>query len=82
MVAVAPPPFEAMTGASLTLVTVTATAWVSTPPTPSEAWTMTSYTLLPPASAGASKSGAPAKESAPVSASMVKRPASAPPEIA
>ena len=40
--AVAPPPFEVMTGAlSLTLVTVTAMAWVSVR-VPSETWTVTS----------------------------------------
>ena len=39
--AVVPPPFEPMTGASLTLVTVTAIAWLSVS-APSDTWTTTS----------------------------------------
>jgi len=41
-------------GASLTFATVTARAWVSVPPWPSDTCTVTSYTLFPPLSAGAS----------------------------
>ena len=41
MLAVAPPPLEVMMGASLTLVTVTAMAWVSLSD-PSDARTITS----------------------------------------
>ena len=51
--AVGPPPFEVIAGASLTFDTVTATACV-TALVPSLVRTTTSYTLLAPASAGAS----------------------------
>ena len=80
--AVAPPPFDVMTGASLTLVTVTAIACVSEPPLPSLTCTETSYTLFAPASAGVSKFGAAMKVSIPVLALMVNNTASAPPTIA
>ena len=40
--AVAPPPLEVMTGSSLTPVTVTLIAWVSTPPLPSPSRSVTS----------------------------------------
>src|SRR3954469_21828466 len=75
--AVAPPPFDVIAGGSLTLVTVTAIACVSVV-NPSDTWTMTSYTLLAPASVGASKLGAVVNDSAPVVELIVNCPASAP----
>ena len=71
---------EVITGASFTLVTVTANACVSTK-VPSLTCTTTSYTLLPAALAGASKLGAATKLNTPVVALMLNSPASAPPLI-
>ena len=79
--AVAPPPFDVMTGASLTLVTLTAIACVSLPPLPSLTCTVTSYTLFAPASVGVSKSGTATKVNAPVLGLMVNSEASAPPTM-
>ena len=57
--------------------TVMATDWLFAPP-PFDAVTVMSYTLFPPASAGASKSGALRKLTSPVSLSTVKSEASVP----
>ena len=70
-----------ITGAlSLTLVTVTARSLVVFK-LPSDAMTVTLYTLLTPTSAGASKFGADTKLSAPVALLMLNSAASAPPDI-
>ena len=68
----------APTGASLTLNTVTLMAWVSAS-VPSLTLTVTSYTLLAPASVGASKLGAAMKLKTPLVALMPNFSASAPP---
>ena len=78
--AVAPPPFEVKTGASLALSTVTAKFCTSVK-TPSETVICTSYTLFPPASLGFSKSCAAIKAKTPVVALIVNNAASAPPAI-
>jgi DNA gyrase subunit A len=57
----------------------TATARAALLRTPSNAVTVTSYTLFAPTSPGASKSGATLKLTAPVAASILNSPASAPP---
>ena len=68
-----------ITGVSLTLVTVMATAWAAVVLVPSEAVTVMSYTLLAPLSVAASKFGAVAKVTTPLLLLMAKRAASAPP---
>ena len=77
--AVAPPPFEVMTGASLTLVTVTARAWVSV----GAVGDLHGH-VVDVVAAGIGRRfeiGAATKVRAPVAASMVNLAASAPPTM-
>ena len=64
----------------MTFVTVTVMVCVSVSK-PSETCTITMYVLLAPLSAGFSKSGAAMKVSTPVEALMLKKAASAPPDL-
>ena len=74
-------PFDVITGIlSSIAVTVTTTSCVAVS-VPSETWTVALYILSTPESAGFSKLGAVTKVSSPVEELMLKRVASAPPEI-